>query len=262
MEEQKYEGKKTKGKKDKKPIVTDEADNDVGVTNVKKSYSILQVEDSGSENEKMQENNSESESKSTKEDTKKKSNSEENRTKEQGGKKGKKNRRKRDDSDEDIEKVLAELEMEYSGNKKEEVLAPEPTTTAIIQVDNKKGKKNQKLEKESFEKSPTLEEESKADYTGTVKSAAQKKKEKKERDKQKKLASKVQEDIKKESSVDELSVEENIEKEKIEEDKLVPEGDKKSKKKKKGKDEEEKDTKEPKKGNIHHLYFQLLQLYF
>ncbi|XP_018572707.1 eukaryotic translation initiation factor 5B [Anoplophora glabripennis] len=250
-EEQKDESKKPKGKKEKKPAATDESDNDVGVTNVKKSFSLLQVEDSGSENDKMLEDNSESESKSLKKDTKKKSNSEENRTKDQGGKKGKKNRRKRDESDEDIEKVLAELEMEYSGVKKEGVPISEITAPAAVQVDEEKGKKskNKKLEKESLEKLPEVEEESKTENSGTVKTAAQKKKEKKDRDKQKKLTSKSQDDVKKQSSLDEVSTEEKNEKEKIEEDKVLPEGDKKSKKKKKGaKDEEDKEAKETKKG--------------
>lgn len=73
-------------------------------------------------------------------DNKKVQNSEksvnDNRTKDTGVKKGKKSRKKRDDSDDDIEKVLAELELEYSGGKRE---APQQNKVEEDE-DNKKSK--------------------------------------------------------------------------------------------------------------------------
>ncbi|KAJ8936191.1 hypothetical protein NQ314_012461, partial [Rhamnusium bicolor] len=146
------------------------------------------IEDSGSEEgPTLPDDDSESESKPIKKDTKKKANSDENRTKEQGGKKGKKSRRKQDDSDEDLEKVLAELEMEYSGIKKEEPPAVQPSTTETT------SNLQQMIQK--------------GDDVSTVKSAAQKKKEKKEKEKQKKMASKKQEGIKQQHSVEETDKE-------------------------------------------------------
>ncbi|XP_033177653.1 eukaryotic translation initiation factor 5B isoform X1 [Bombus impatiens] len=120
-------------------------------------------------------------------------------------KKGKKARRKRNDSDEDIEKVLAELELEYSGQKKE--VKDEPVEQKSEDEDKKKkGKKDKKKEKgdvidikEELKVSEYLEVNNIDDEmeVGTVKTAAQKKKEKKEREKQKKLAQKKAEIIKK-----------------------------------------------------------------
>ncbi|XP_050589121.1 eukaryotic translation initiation factor 5B isoform X3 [Bombus affinis] len=120
-------------------------------------------------------------------------------------KKGKKARRKRNDSDEDIEKVLAELELEYSGQKKE--VKDEPVEQKPEDEDKKKkGKKDKKKEKgdvidikEELKVSEYLEVNDIDDEmeVGTVKTAAQKKKEKKEREKQKKLAQKKAEIIKK-----------------------------------------------------------------
>ncbi|XP_033359479.1 eukaryotic translation initiation factor 5B isoform X1 [Bombus vosnesenskii] len=120
-------------------------------------------------------------------------------------KKGKKARRKRNDSDEDIEKVLAELELEYSGQKKE--VKDEPVEQKPEDEDKKKkGKKDKKKEKgdaidikEELKVSEYLEVNNIDDEmeVGTVKTAAQKKKEKKEREKQKKLAQKKAEIIKK-----------------------------------------------------------------
>lgn len=107
-------------------------------------------------------------------------------------------RRKRNDSDEDIEKVLAELELEYSGQKKE--VKDEPVEQKSEDEDKKKkGKKDKKKEKgdvidikEELKVSEYLEVNNIDDEmeVGTVKTAAQKKKEKKEREKQKKLAQK------------------------------------------------------------------------
>lgn len=118
-------------------------------------------------------------------------------------------RRKYNDSDEDIEKVLAELALEYSGEKSVKDKAEsksEPSEQSIDDEDKKKkGKKDKK--KEKAEKNDIKNEDADDDASApqdtteyktnntdmevsTVKTAAQKKKEKKEREKQKKLAQK------------------------------------------------------------------------
>ncbi|KAG6796235.1 eukaryotic translation initiation factor 5B isoform X1 [Apis mellifera caucasica] len=184
-------------------------------------------------------------------------------------KKGKKARRKRNDSDEDIEKVLAELELEYSGNKKE--VKDEPIEQKPEDEDKKKkGKKDKKKEKseiidikEELKTGILLEENDIDDEmeVGTVKTAAQKKKEKKEREKQKKLAQKKAEMNKKGENKEEKLGEKEMKKEleiKVPETKTtelkdisevdvsVPsENDESKKKKKKGGKEE---TKEKGKG--------------
>ncbi|XP_006611257.1 eukaryotic translation initiation factor 5B isoform X1 [Apis dorsata] len=184
-------------------------------------------------------------------------------------KKGKKARRKRNDSDEDIEKVLAELELEYSGNKKE--VKDEPIEQKPEDEDKKKkGKKDKKKEKneiidikEELKTGILLEENDIDDEmeVGTVKTAAQKKKEKKEREKQKKLAQKKAEMNKKGENKEEKPAEKEMKKEldiKVPETKTtelkdinevdvsVPsENDESKKKKKKGGKE---DTKEKGKG--------------
>ncbi|XP_011881516.1 PREDICTED: eukaryotic translation initiation factor 5B [Vollenhovia emeryi] len=133
-------------------------------------------------------------------------------------KKGKKGRRKRNDSDEDIEQVLAELALEYSGDTpatdNEVENKTEPNEQNIDNEDKKKkGKKDKKKEKdEKGEKGdvkdettdnnivePELNNDDVDIEVSTVKTAAQKKKEKKEREKQKKLAQKKA-DIAKESN--------------------------------------------------------------
>lgn len=115
--------------------------------------------------------------------------------KEPAGKKGKKGRRNKNDSDDDIEKVLAELEMEYAGVKKEPTPAPaEPEKVEEVVEEMPKAKKKGKKEE------PKQEPEKEDDKEGsdnendvTIKTAAQKKKEKKEREKQKKLEAKKKE---------------------------------------------------------------------
>lgn len=114
-------------------------------------------------------------------------------------------RRKHNDSDEDIEKVLAELALEYSGEKPTKDKAeskPEPNEQKIDDEDKKKkGKKDKKKEKaenndikdEDVDNDAAISETNNVDMdieVSTVKTAAQKKKEKKEREKQKKLAQK------------------------------------------------------------------------
>ncbi|KAG7207950.1 hypothetical protein KM043_009536 [Ampulex compressa] len=125
-------------------------------------------------------------------------------------KKGKKARRKRDDSDEDIEKVLAELELEYSGQKKE---TKDEHEQQNIEDEDKKKKGKRDKKKDKIEED-TIKEEKKGDMTNetnnteadievsTVKTAAQKKKEKKEREKQKKLEQKKMEISKKGETAD------------------------------------------------------------
>lgn len=123
-------------------------------------------------------------------------------------------RRKRNDSDEDIEQVLAELALEYSGEKpvkdnkvvetkvedKIETQVEDKSESIERSIDDddkkKKGKKDKKKEK-SERNEETIDNEAmesnNADMDGevsTVKTAAQKKKEKKEREKQKKLSQK------------------------------------------------------------------------
>ncbi|KOX78671.1 Eukaryotic translation initiation factor 5B, partial [Melipona quadrifasciata] len=181
-------------------------------------------------------------------------------------------RRKRNDSDEeDIEKVLAELELEYSGQKKE--VKDVPVEQKIEDEDKKKkGRKDKKREKdiinikEELKTTEFLEANDIDDEmeVSTVKTAAQKKKEKKEREKQKKLAQKKAEMTKKAENEEEepaVTTEKQSKKEsevKVPETKTtelkevneadvsVPnEGDEGKKKKKKGVKEE---TKEKGKG--------------
>ncbi|XP_071554830.1 eukaryotic translation initiation factor 5B isoform X2 [Temnothorax nylanderi] len=132
-------------------------------------------------------------------------------------KKGKKGRRKRNDSDEDIEQVLAELALEYSGEKPEATDnkvedKTEPNEQKIDNEDKKKKGKKDKKKTENTEKDDIKDDtnettdnnivESELNNTdrdvevSTVKTAAQKKKEKKEREKQKKLAQKKAETAK------------------------------------------------------------------
>lgn len=178
-------------------------------------------------------------------------------------KKGKKARRKRNDSDEDIEKVLAELELEYTGQAKEEKNEPVEQKPEDEEK-KKKGKKEKKRDKNDIIdikqelKSGVLLDDDDIDddlEIGTVKTAAQKKKEKKEREKQKKLAQKKAEMAKKtenEEVKNEVMPEKQIKKEpqaKVPEvkdvsatDAAVPtEGDEGKKKKKKAGKEEAKE---------------------
>ncbi|XP_039745788.1 eukaryotic translation initiation factor 5B isoform X2 [Pararge aegeria] len=122
--------------------------------------------------------------------------------KEPSGKKGKKAKRRKDDSDEDIEKVLAELEMEYTGVKKEVTPAPEVEKPAdVVEEKPTKTKKKGKKEEPKLEENEKEPDDKESDNENdiTIKTAAQKKKEKKEREKQKKLeAKKKEQDGKKE----------------------------------------------------------------
>lgn len=189
------------------------------------------------------------------------------------GKKGKKKKKnKLEDDEEDIEKVLAELEMEYAGIKKEPEQAVEnkdETNETIADEDSSKTKKKKKkkgADKEEEDGGGEVDNDSgevekdgvvngEEESAGTVKTAAQKKKEKKEREKQKKLADKKKDGKKQDQ--------ENTEHEpspvpdKGEEDAQDGEGDEgdddKKKKKKKGKKDavdDKKDKKGPGKKTI------------
>ncbi|XP_031783797.1 eukaryotic translation initiation factor 5B isoform X1 [Nasonia vitripennis] len=107
-------------------------------------------------------------------------------------KKGKKAKKKRNDSDEDIDKVLAELEMEYSGKKS---VQEQVTNAQKIEQDDKKKNKSKEADQEPEKEKADAPAE--GEEGSTVKTAAQKKKEKKEREKQKKLAQKKAESTKK-----------------------------------------------------------------
>lgn len=119
-------------------------------------------------------------------------------------------RRKRNESDEDIEQVLAELALEYSGEKlvKDNKVENKSESNEQKIDDEDKKKKGKKDKKEKTEKNDVKDETADNNVapdetvapesnntdmdveTSTVKTAAQKKKEKKEREKQKKLAQK------------------------------------------------------------------------
>lgn len=103
-----------------------------------------------------------------------------------------KDKKKRHDSDDDIEKVLAELEMEYSGQKKgEPAEVSEPKPEAGEEETTKDKKKDKKEKAKPEVKAVKEEKDEEGDEAGSsMKTAAQKKKEKKEREKAKKLAQK------------------------------------------------------------------------
>ncbi|KAF5308103.1 hypothetical protein FQR65_LT00646 [Abscondita terminalis] len=230
-------------KKDKKKLDSSDEDEEISVTKVQKSFAILNVESDQEEEVKV---NSESDGESKPVAKKKESDSKGK----DGGKKSKKARRKRDDSDEDIEQVLAELEMEYSGVKPEKTITENQTEEVRDAGDKKKTKKDKKVAKE-IEKDVEDENKSDADEEHTVKTAAQKKKEKKEREKQKKLAEKQIEKAKLEQQKQrELTMEANkVDKEIVEENLKLEEHtgelEKESKKKKKkGTKTDEKEEKE------------------
>ncbi|VEN46493.1 unnamed protein product [Callosobruchus maculatus] len=247
-EKKKTQTKATKTKKAEAKDDSDASDVELAVSKVKKSFALLQMDDDDDPEPASDhdDGDSETESKPSKVNNKKKNS--DDRTKDQGGKKGKKGRRKHDDSDEDIEKVLAELEMEYSGVKKEDSPLPVDTSKQEEEKEKKKKKKaKQKEAKEEETEEGTKQEEECAEESGTVKTAAQKKKEKKEREKQKKISGKKPEPVK-QDSVEDASTEQKDKDEKTEEGDAGEDDKKSKKKKKKGKDEEEKDAKDAKKG--------------
>ncbi|XP_036145254.1 eukaryotic translation initiation factor 5B isoform X2 [Monomorium pharaonis] len=193
-------------------------------------------------------------------------------------KKGKKGRRKRNDSDEeDIEQVLAELALEYSGEKpttENNVKSTQESNEQNVDTEDKKkkGKKEKKKEKaekndikdETIDNNVVEAEINNADMdteVSTVKTAAQKKKEKKEREKQKKLAQKKVEFEKETNKKEETESVDSEEKkndkvsvkkqENVEADgDIVDLEDGTKKKKKKGKEETKEKSKGPGKKTI------------
>ncbi|XP_045488217.1 eukaryotic translation initiation factor 5B isoform X2 [Pieris rapae] len=232
----------------------DESEDDVKpkknkIKEEKTAFSLLEIEDSGESAPEVQPSSDDEipPQKSTKKPAQDK--------KEPVGKKGKKARRKKDDSDEDLEKVLAELEMEYAGVKKESVAEPEPTKPQDQPEEKPKAKKKTKKEVEPEVENNVQEKGSDNENDITIKTAAQKKKEKKEREKLKKQEAKKKEqpqDGKKEvTELKPLSKPENVEmKDQNEKDAKAPSEEKdaegdvpvEGKKKKKG-DKGDKDDK-------------------
>ncbi|CAH4036472.1 unnamed protein product [Pieris brassicae] len=153
----------------------------------KSAFSLLEIEDSGESAPEEQPSSDDEKpaQKSAKKPTQDK--------KEPAGKKGKKARRKKDDSDDDLEKVLAELEMEYAGVKKDPAAEPEPTKPQDQPEEKPKAKKKTKKEVEPEVENNVQEKGSDNENDITIKTAAQKKKEKKEREKLKKQEAKKKE---------------------------------------------------------------------
>ncbi|XP_068628199.1 eukaryotic translation initiation factor 5B [Battus philenor] len=152
----------------------------------KSAFSLLEIEDSGDSAPEVL--SSSEDEKPVQKQQKKPAQDK----KEVAGKKGKKARRKKDDSDEDIEKVLAELEMEYTGVKKE------PTAVLVEEKpqEEEKLKVKKKNKKEDVKPASDItveEKDSDNENDVTIKTAAQKKKEKKEREKLKKQEAKKKE---------------------------------------------------------------------
>ncbi|KAL1505433.1 hypothetical protein ABEB36_005003 [Hypothenemus hampei] len=211
---------KNKEKSKKQTSDFEESDEDNPGSKMQSAFALLQVEDSGEDVPNV--NNSDSED-GEKPVTRSKG-KEGIKAEQTGGKKGKKSKRKKDDDDDELEKALAELEMEYAGVKK----VPELEETAT-KPNSKKGKK--KSDQQIAENEDDQQEEQGEE--STVKSAAQKKKEKKEREKQKKLANKLSKQDSKEEVPSKDAENDTKEEEVIEESE---EKEAAKKKKKKGKD--------------------------
>lgn len=103
-----------------------------------------------------------------------------------GGKKGKKKKRKDDSDEEDLDKMLEELKLEYEG-KKPEKAGGVNDAKGTSKKDSKK-KAEAEIEDDDDEND---DDDEGGDEGGTVKTAAQKRKEKKERQKQKLAAQKA-----------------------------------------------------------------------
>merc|ERR1719508_533440 len=167
---------------------------------------------------------------------------------EKGGKKKKKKKGKKDDDDdEDLDAMLAALRSEYSGEP-----VPEGTATEE-QVDGKKEKKKKGKKDETKDGAGDLGFEviDDEEVGGTVKTAAQKKKEKKERQMQKareeREASKGK-DVSVEKEV--LKKQESVEKEDTPvPDEPVPDGEENEDGEMEGKKDKEEDDKKKKKPN-------------
>ncbi|XP_066257303.1 eukaryotic translation initiation factor 5B [Euwallacea similis] len=182
-DETENEAVKAKKTKMKEKQLSD-SEEEVPVTKMQRTFALLQVEDSG-DDELVNQEDEESEEDQKPVTKGKKKGAE--KTELQQGKKGKKSKRRKndDDDDDELERALAELEMEYAGVKMEEPAAATIEIELEPKSSTKKGKKKGKTEEEKLE-----ENEEEINNIGTVKTAAQKKKEKKEREKQKKIAEK------------------------------------------------------------------------
>ncbi|XP_059615172.1 eukaryotic translation initiation factor 5B [Phlebotomus argentipes] len=169
--------KAKKGKKGGFALLNVESDNDVDTE--ERIEDLSDEEDSGRRGKAQKK-------------TKKQDSVEEEAPKEQqGGKKSKKSKKKRnEDDEEDIEKLLAELQIEYAGGK------PAGSSEANADVGESQAERKKKVagkareHKQSFSKQvdELLDDDVNADQDveeelNTVKTAAQKKKEKKERQK-------------------------------------------------------------------------------
>jgi len=171
---------------------------------------------------------------------------------EKGGKKKKKKKGKKDDEDEDLDAMLAALKAEYTGEA-----PPEETEAPKAPVNDEKEGKKKKNKKGDEEDAGDMGFEviDGEEVGGTVKTAAQKKKEKKERQKQKEFEEKKKaaenKGKPKEAVVEKAETpkleEKDAEEPEGEEDVDDTTGDKTSKKKKGKKDEEDKKKKKPNK---------------
>ncbi|KAK0158479.1 hypothetical protein PV328_009476 [Microctonus aethiopoides] len=257
---------KGKTKKGKKVSVSDDDDDDefnilpnkpsnAKAKTIKSGFALLDVEgddddddDDDNDDEEPSKSEDESEKLRYEERPKGKPQQQTQKNQEPQGKKGKKGKKKQD-SDDEIEKALAELEMEYSG-KKNDIKSEQPSEAIIEneEITSKKKKENVNESKIGSTKETNNAEGNELDGEdgSTVKSAAQKKKEKKEREKQKKMAQKKTETSKKVDSV-EGTKESSVEKQPISveksEEPIDGEEDEEDgkKKKKKGPKEDPKD---------------------
>ncbi|XP_044747665.1 eukaryotic translation initiation factor 5B [Coccinella septempunctata] len=230
--------KKAKLKKSKNEESDSEDDKPV-VSKIQKSFALLSVEDDVSD-ENINGDDTEKEVKS-----KAKSTRNNEKSKEQLIRKGKKARRKKEDSDEEIERALAEIALEHSGINEEknnsDPQVKEKNENVEISDDkkSKKKKKDRQTEEPSVENtvSDKKEDGAKEDNESGIKTAAQKKKEKREKQKKKASCNNAEgaaEEVEKETKEADIEAEQDNEK------------DSKKKKKKTAKDEKE--AKESKKG--------------
>ncbi|XP_011304132.1 eukaryotic translation initiation factor 5B-like, partial [Fopius arisanus] len=243
---------KTKGKtkKGRKNSVPDDDDDDVPIQSskfkpqaAKSGFALLDVEGDDDEDDVDEPPQSDDESDKIRSVERSTSESKPQKVEPQG-KKGKK-KKKKQNSDDELEKALAELEMEYSGKKPDKQEIEAPVQAELDEDKGKKGKKGKQAEKKGD--SEPRDDGVEGEEGGTVKTAAQKKKEKKEREKLKKLAQKKPEVDKPEDNSAKPSTEKLPEKkvemsEKPDESGEVDgDGDDIKKKKKKGVKEDPKD---------------------
>lgn len=179
----------------------------------------------------------------------------EDQKEDKGGKKKKKKKGKKDEDDEDLDAMLAALRAEYTGEAPPEEDASKDSGKKTEEKDKKK--KDKKEDEDAGDMG--FEVIDGDEVGGTVKTAAQKRKEKKERQKQKEYEEKMKGGKPKEETVEKVVLEKQLSEEKdVKEDTPEVEGDdedgeaeqgKKGKKKKGAKkEEEEKKKKKPNKG--------------